>query len=91
MRAQIKAAAPRATESISYGIPTFKLDGERLIYFAAWKTQCSVYGVPTDAPELRAFEIVKSTIHFSPDKPLPASLVKKLVKSRAASIEKKAK
>lgn len=88
LRTQIKAAAPGATESISYGMPTFKLDGKRLIYFAAWADQCSIYGVPTDAPELRDYEVVKSTIHFSPGKPLPASLVTKLVKSRMALLRK---
>ena len=88
LRRQIKAIAPRATETISYGIPTLKLDGKPLIYFGAWKDYCSVYGVPMDLPELKKYELKKGTIRFQTDNPLPASLVKKLVKARIAAIEK---
>jgi len=92
LRRQIKAAAPTATESISYGVPTFKLDGNRLIYFAAWADHCSIYGVPTDAAELKRYDVgEKGTIRFSATKPLPASLVTKLVKARIASLKKRAK
>lgn len=87
LRAQVKAVAPRATETISYGIPTFKLDGKALIYFGAWKTYCSVYGVPTDLPELKNFDVQKGTIRFQTGKPLPASLVTKLVKARMTAIK----
>jgi len=45
VRRTIKAAAPRAKESISYGIPTYKVDGERLIYFSAAKSHCAIHMV----------------------------------------------
>jgi uncharacterized protein YdhG (YjbR/CyaY superfamily) len=93
IRAAICAAAPRdATETISYGIPAFKYK-EMLIWFAAFSDHCSLF--PTAAViemfknELKGYSTSKGTIHFPTDKPLPAALVKKMVKARVAQIENK--
>jgi uncharacterized protein YdhG (YjbR/CyaY superfamily) len=90
LRAQIKAAVPRATESISYGIPTFKLDGKPVMYFAAWANHCSLYGFPMEAVPAN-YVTSKGTIRFPADKPLPAALVTKLVKASIARLEKGAR
>jgi uncharacterized protein YdhG (YjbR/CyaY superfamily) len=93
IRATIRSAAPpEATEVISYGIPAFKHNGV-LIWFAAFSNHCSLF--PTAAviekfkSELKGFTISKGTIQFPTDKPLPAALVKKMVKARVAQIEGK--
>lgn len=93
IRVAIRSAAPRdAAEAISYGIPAFKYKGV-LVWFAAFSSHCSLF--PTAAvieqfkSELRAFSTAKGTIQFPADKPLPAALVKKLVKARIAQIESK--
>lgn len=93
IRATIRSAAPpEATETISYGMPAFKHQGV-LVWFAAFANHCSLF--PTAAiiqkfkSELKAYTISKGTIQFPADKPLPAALVKKIVKARVAQIEKK--
>ena len=93
IRATIRSAAPpEATEVISYGIPAFKHNGV-LIWFAAFSNHCSLF--PTAAViekfkrELKGFAISKGTIQFPTDKPLPAALVKKMVKARVAQIKGK--
>lgn len=89
LRQTINAAAPEAVESISYGSPTFKYKGRPLIYFAAWKNHCAVYGIDVDAhkDKLTAYDASKGTIRFSHTNPLPESLVKTLVTARIAQIE----
>jgi len=89
LRRTIRAAAPKAEESISYGIPAFRLNGRSLVFFGAWANHCAFYPVSSATlkkfrDELRDFQISKGTLHFSPDKPLPMALVKKLVKARIA-------
>jgi uncharacterized protein YdhG (YjbR/CyaY superfamily) len=93
MRAVIRSAAPpEATEAISYGMPGFKYKGT-LVWFAAFSDHCSFF--PTAAviqefkDELKGYQISKGTIRFPVDKPLPATLVKKMVKSRVAQVEQK--
>ena len=91
LRRQIKAAAPGLTESISYGLATFKLDGHAVIYFGAAKAHCAIYGPAIDAfaAELDAYERTgKGTVRFAPAKPLPQALVTRLVKRRVAQIKK---
>jgi uncharacterized protein YdhG (YjbR/CyaY superfamily) len=86
LRKTIRATAPKAVEVISYGIPTFKLDGRMLVSYAAFKEHCSFF--PGAAPikaheaELKSYETSKGTIRFPIGKPLSATLVKKLVKTR---------
>jgi uncharacterized protein YdhG (YjbR/CyaY superfamily) len=85
-------APPEATECVSYGIPTFKYNG-MLASYAAVSDHCSRF--PGAGPtvefknELKNFQTSKGTIRFAPDKPLPATLLKKLVKSRIAANERK--
>ena len=89
VRETIKATAPDAAESISYGIPTFKYKGQRLIYFGAAKKHCALYGANMEAhrDELEPYDTSKGTIRFPPDRPPPDALVKKLVTARLAEIE----
>ena len=88
LRAAIKSAAPDAEECISYQIPTFRLDGKMLVSFAAATNHCALYpgALPIEAhqEELARYDTSKGTIRFSPEKPLPATLVRKLVKTGIA-------
>ena len=93
LRRTILAAAPGAEECISYGIPAFRLNGRALVFFGAWANHCSFY--PANSAmlkklrdDLKGFQTSKGTIRFSPDKPLPESLVKKLVKARVAQVRR---
>ncbi len=89
LRATIRAAAPGAEEYISYQLPAFRLDGKPLVAFGATATHCAFYpmtGTTVDAfkEELEGYETGKGTIRFQAAKPLPATLVRKLVKARIA-------
>jgi len=93
IRAAIRSAVPpEATETISYGIPAFK-HKEVLVWFAAFASHCSLF--PTASVieafknELKGFTTSKGTIQFPTNKPLPAALVKKMVKARVARVESK--
>jgi uncharacterized protein YdhG (YjbR/CyaY superfamily) len=87
LRATIKAAAPDATETISYQMPAFKQDGRFLVSYAAYKDHCSLFPA-SDAvmqglgEELAPYFSGKGTIRFTTDTPLPAALVKKIVRVR---------
>jgi uncharacterized protein YdhG (YjbR/CyaY superfamily) len=92
LRQAIHAVASRAEECISYGIPAFRLNGRSLVFFGAWANHCAFY--PGNSVtfkkfrnDLKAFQISKGTIRFSPEKPLPAALVKKLVKARMGEVK----
>ena len=86
MRKTIKAAAPEAMEVISYQMPMYKHHG-MLVGFAAFKNHCSFFPgaepVARYKDELKAYETSKGTIRFPIGKPLPATLVKKLVKAHS--------
>lgn len=88
LRRDIKAAAPAAEECISYDIPGYRLGSRLLISFGAAKNHCAFYpgAHPTRAheDELAGYDLAKGTVRFSAEKPLPAGLVKKLVKTRIA-------
>jgi uncharacterized protein YdhG (YjbR/CyaY superfamily) len=91
LRYTIRGAAPGAEEGFSYGLPAFRLDGRPLVCYAAWKAHCSFY--PMSAAALRAhaealegYDLSKGTVRFSPDTPLPAALVRTLVKERMAQL-----
>lgn len=86
LRAQIKQAAPKATEVISYQIPTYRQHGP-LVHFAAHPKHLSLTVVSLDVmnafrKELQDFDISGRTVRFSVEKPLPAALVKRIVKAR---------
>jgi len=87
LRKTIHAAFPRAEECISYGIPAFRQDGRVIIWFGAARNHCSLYpgGVAEEfADELEGYETSRGTIRFTPEKPIPASLVRRLVQARIA-------
>lgn len=89
LRRTIHAAAPGAEECISYGLAAFRLNGRPLVAFSAWKNHCAFYPMSSTTvrmfqKELKDFETSKGTIRFTTDEPLPAGLVKKLVKARMA-------
>ena|ERR1700754_3079152 len=86
VRRSIQAAAPESEELISYRIPTYKYMGP-LVHFAAFKDHCSLIVVNKSImeifrEELSSYKTTGTTIHFTPDKPLPAALVRKIVKTR---------
>ena len=87
IRKTIRETCPEADETIGYHMPGYKYLGKPLLYFAAYKHHCSLFGVSKKMftefkEELSGFEIVGSTIHFSVEHPLPVSLMKKIIKSR---------
>lgn len=88
LRRAIRAAAPKAEQTISYGILAFRLDGRLLVAFGAAANHCAFY--PGALPirvlkaEVKSYDTSKGTIRFKPDDPLPAALVRKLVKARIA-------
>ena len=86
LRRTIKSIAPEALETISYEIPTFKLDGRMLVSFAAFSEHCSFFPgagpIEVHRNDLKGFPTSKGTVRFTPDRPLSAALVKKLVKTR---------
>lgn len=93
IRGYVRAAAPKAAETISYGMPVFKQDG-LLVGFAAFKDHCSFFPMSASLMEaykreLKAYDTSKGTIRFPTDKPLPAALVKKFVKARLKENEEK--
>ncbi len=94
IRAIISKAAPKATETISYGIPTFVLD-KNLVHFGAYKTHIGFYpgaaGVEAFTKKLSAYKFSKGAIQFPLDKPLPVGLITQIVKFRVLQNMEKAK
>ena len=93
LRKTILGVIPMAEECISYQMPAFRYDGRVLVYFAAAANHCAFYpgGMVNDfKDELESFETSKGTIRFQPERPLPASLVQKIVKARMAQNAAKA-
>ena len=94
LRAMIRAVVPaEATETISYQMPAFRYKGA-LVAYAAFKNHCSFFPMSATLieqfkEELQGYETAKGTIRFPSDRPLPAALVKKLVKARVAQNELK--
>ena len=93
LRKIIRAAAPKAEECISYGMPAFRLDGKFLVVFRAAANHCAYHPMSGSIVEahkdaLKNYDTSKGTIRFQADKPLPAALVKKLVKARIAENQK---
>ncbi|HWY28391.1 MAG TPA: DUF1801 domain-containing protein [Candidatus Sulfotelmatobacter sp.] len=93
LRDTVRKAAPEAIESISYDMPTFKLDGKRLVYFSAWKSHIGFYSIPKGNELFRKvlspFEGPKGSLRFPLDQPIPYDLVKKIVLLRVTEIRGK--
>jgi len=96
VRAIIRSVVPaETTEVISYGIPTFRYKGA-LVAFAAFKNHCSLFPLGSSAldamqADFKPYRVAKGTLHFPTDEPMPARLLKKLVKARIAQNEKRSK
>jgi uncharacterized protein YdhG (YjbR/CyaY superfamily) len=94
LRKTIQAAAPQAEEVLSYRIPTFRQNGV-LVYYAAFKDHCSFFVASTAvsrrfAAELKPFATGKGTFRFTPQRPIPAALVRQIVRARVAENEARA-
>ena len=94
MRALIKACAPAATETISYAIPTFDLNGRHLVHFAGFENHVGFYptgsGVAAFQEELKPFKSGKGSVQFPLDEPLPAGLIRRIVEFRVKATGAKA-
>lgn len=89
LRRTIKSAAPGVEECISYQLPAFRLNGRMLVAMGAWTNHCAFYPcsgatLKVFQDDLKRYETSKGTIRFAADKPLPATLVRKLVRARIA-------
>ncbi|MFY0575725.1 iron chaperone [Cystobacter fuscus] len=96
LRRQLRELLPGAVETLSYQMPTFKVDGNAVAGFAFFKTHCGYYPfsggvVPALKEQLDGYTTSKSGVTFPPDKPLPAKLVKTLVQARLAEIAARGK
>lgn len=82
VRSRIRIALPDAEETISYGIPTFRVGGRYLVYFAGWKHHISVYPVPagdaTFEREIEPFRAGKGTLKFTLAEPMPYELIERV-------------
>jgi uncharacterized protein YdhG (YjbR/CyaY superfamily) len=88
VRAAIRRSLPEAEETISYGIPTYKMKGESVLFFAGWKKHYSLYPagdrlLAALAEELAGYEIQKSTIRFPLADEVPVELIERIAKFKA--------
>jgi len=95
VRKTIRQAAPDADESISYGMPAYKLNGKPLVYFAAFKNHIGFYATPTGhkefADELSKYKQGKGSVQFPLDKPMPLDLIERITKFRVKENSSKTK
>lgn len=93
VRETIKNAAPNANESISYGMPAYKLNGKALVYFAGYKNHIGFYATPTGhaefTEELAKYKQGKGSVQFPINEPMPLNLITKIVKFRVSEVLKK--
>ncbi len=94
LRALIKATAPGATETISYAIPTFDLNGKHLVHFAGYAKHIGFYpgasGIEAFQEELRPYKSAKGSVQFPLGQPIPTDLIRRIVKFRVAEHTSKA-
>ena len=95
LRDAIREAAPGVVDAFGYGLPGYKLDGRVLMWYAAWKKHSSIYPLSDGAKrkfaaQLEGYEMSKGTLRLPHDKPIPVSLIKKIVKLRIAELRAKA-
>jgi uncharacterized protein YdhG (YjbR/CyaY superfamily) len=93
IRAVIKKTAPKAIESISYGMPAFKTNGKPLVYFAAFKNHIGFYATPTGhskfKKELSPYKQGKGSVQFPINEPMPLDLIKRIVEFRVTENSEK--
>lgn len=94
LRRTIKSIAPKAEEYFYYQLPAFRLDGKRLVAFGAATNHCALYPLSAAVvknlnDDLKNYDTSPGTIRFPVDKPLPAALVRKIVKARITENEAK--
>jgi uncharacterized protein YdhG (YjbR/CyaY superfamily) len=94
LRAVIRSTVPEATEGIGYGVPAFRLRGRPLVSYGAGKAHCSLYVqspavMEAHVADLAGFRTSKGTVTFTPDAPIPADLVRRLVLARVAELEER--
>jgi len=86
VRATIKKAAPESEETISYGMPAFKLNGKPLVYFAGYKSHIGFYATPTGhaafEKELSGYKQGKGSVQFPMDDTMPLDLITRIVNFR---------
>lgn len=87
LRSVVRRVVPDAEETISYGMPAFRLGGRFFLSYAAWKRHLSIYGQTADfyaahSAELAGYGRTKGSLHFTPGRPLPDDLVEALVRAR---------
>jgi len=90
IREAIKAAAPEASEGISYGMPAYQLKGRPLVYFAGYKNHIGFYATPTGhaefSEELSRYKQGKGSVQFPIDEPMPFDLISRIVEFRVRNI-----
>lgn len=95
MRQRLRAALPSAaSEGLTYGMPAFKLGGKALVAYAAFKNHCSLFPmsgavISSLSDDLKAYTTSKGTIQYAIGKPLPATLIKKVIRARLAEVASK--
>ncbi len=91
IRDLIRFAVPRAVDGFSYGIPAVRVDGRLLLWYAGWKAHCSLYPVTPAvrralAHDMTKYVVSKGTIRFPLDRPLPATLIRRVAKARLSEL-----
>jgi uncharacterized protein YdhG (YjbR/CyaY superfamily) len=94
VRSAIRKAVPRAEEVISYKMPTYKLNDETVLHFAAWKHHYSLYAATASVVaefgrELAPYDLIKGTIRFPLSEPVPEKLIERIAKFRAKEVSKR--
>ncbi|HTU82569.1 MAG TPA: DUF1801 domain-containing protein [Candidatus Acidoferrales bacterium] len=90
MRATIQKAAPSAEETIGYNLPAFSVNGNAVVWYAAFKRHIGFYpgaaAVRAFAKDLVTYETAKGSIRFPLDRPLPSALIGRIVKHRLRTL-----
>ena len=93
LRRQLRKLLPGAVEAMSYGMPAFKVRDQSVVWFAGWKSHCSIYPLTDSflrlhADALKGFGRTKGSLHFRPEAPIPEHLVEELVRARLSDLER---